>query len=94
MMATTLRLRTEVDISEAEGRAELSIWLNNEAEAYTIRVTPLDDEQREQYDASHKWDDGYTGAEYADSFDEALSAAWDAFAATMAQNFDEARGIE
>jgi hypothetical protein len=99
-MATMMSMKTAVEINEAEGRATLSIWLNNEAEAYTIRVEPLTAEQIEdrridaEADDTHVIRDGYSEDQYFGSFEDAISKAWDYYQEGEAQHFNEARGID
>lgn len=93
-MATNLTLKTEVEINEAEGRATFSIWLNSEAEAYTLRVEPLDDEDRETYEAEYAVRDGYSETTYYPFFADALSEAWNAYIETQAQHFNESQSDE
>ena len=98
MATTLLRLKTDVDIIESDGRATFSIWLNNEAEAYTLRVDPLTaDEILDDEEPAYRFAvrDGYTGNDNLyRTWDEAVSAAWDFYTETQAQYFNQARGID
>lgn len=88
----TLRIKTAAEIDFASEYAELSILLSNEADAYTIRVEPLTDDERETYDSStHAVRDGYTEDSLHGSFDEALTVAWRAFIDTQTQNLEDAQ---
>lgn len=90
--ATRLSLKTDVDIDGTNERATFSIWLNNESEAYTIRVEPLTEDQREDYDGeyTHAIRDGYGEDNYYSDFDTALTAAWGFYQDTQTENIAEA----
>jgi len=94
---TALRLRNEIDVIPETETATLSIWWNNDSEAYTLSVSPLSDEDREDYHSegyTHVVKDGYSDDTYYRSFDDALSAAWDFYQTTETGNLNTARGLE